>query len=389
MPTKLLPEGSIYRRKTTLCLTCNVRHAKTRDRERCEAAGHTLKERTSPIWWVSYRTPEGWKDESSRSAHKVDAQRLLRDRNGSVDRGTHHGRWSFAEAKKAALLDYKTNGRRSIDVFERRIVKHLEPVFGEMQLAEITTTAIREFQSARQEAGASNAEINRELDALSKMFRLAIQDGRIFAKPAIPKLKEPAARKHFVTDAEYLAVYHALEPHMRGIWQFLFLTGWRSTEALTLRWEHVGEAEIRFTGQTKADEPARTIAITPQLKALFESQRALQRGVSTPWVFSFVRGRKMAGRPISYNGFNKARKAAVRSNPSLRPDLIAHDNRRTAADRMVRVGIDEGTAMRMGGWKTPSVFRRYAITSAPTLQAAAAKLASVPLPKAAKGRKRR
>jgi integrase len=389
MPTKLLPEGSIYRRKTTLCLTCRTRLSKTAERERCEAAGHKLKERTSPIWWISFRTKDGWKDESTRSAHRVDAVRLLRDRNGSVDRGTHQGRWSFADAKRAALLDYKTNGRRSIDVFERHIVKHLEPVFGEMQLADITTTAIREFQAARQEAGASNAEINRELDALSKMFRLAIQDGHLFAKPHIPKLKEPPARKDFVTDDEYLAVYTALEPHMRGIWQFLFLTGWRSTEALGLRWEHVKDTEIRFTGSTKADEPARTIPITPHLRALFESQRALQQGVTTPWVFSFVRGKKMAGRPISYNGWNKARKTVVRANPKLRPNLIAHDNRRTAADRMVRVGIDEGTAMKLGGWKTPSVFRRYAIASDPTMQAAADKLAAVPLPKAGKGRKRR
>src|SRR5437764_477866 len=125
-----LPEGSIYRRKTTLCKTCgNKRLLKTKEREACEAAGHKLFDRVSPIWWVSYKSKDGWRDESSKSRDKIDAQRLLRDRKGAVDQGTHAGPFSFEDGKKAALLHYKLKGRRSIDVFERRLTKHLEPVF--------------------------------------------------------------------------------------------------------------------------------------------------------------------------------------------------------------------------------------------------------------------
>ena len=43
--------------------------------------------------------------------------------------------------------------------------------------------------------------------------------------------------------------------------------------------------------------------------------------------------------------------------------LIPHDFRRSAAKAARRAGVPESVIMAMGGWKTPSMFRRYAIVS--------------------------
>jgi integrase len=56
------------------------------------------------------------------------------------------------------------------------------------------------------------------------------------------------------------------------------------------------------------------------------------------------------------------------------PGLLFHDLRRTAARNLRRAGIAEGVIMKIGGWRTRSVFERYAIVSQTDIAEALKKL---------------
>ena len=54
------------------------------------------------------------------------------------------------------------------------------------------------------------------------------------------------------------------------------------------------------------------------------------------------------------------RTANVRARADV-PHRLMHDFRRTAARRFIRCGVSEHVAMKLGGWRDQSVFRRYNI----------------------------
>lgn len=74
----------------------------------------------------------------------------------------------------------------------------------------------------------------------------------------------------------------------------------------------------------------------------------------------------------------------------VRPRLIGrtpHDFRRTAARNLIRAGVAQHIVLRLCGWKTDAMFRRYAIVDEQDLRDAVAKLAGVETPQRDKTKK--
>ena len=69
-----------------------------------------------------------------------------------------------------------------------------------------------------------------------------------------------------------------------------------------------------------------------------------------------------------------SKRAGLWDKDTGRPTRLFHDLRRTGARNLVRAGVPEGVVMRIGGWKTRSVFERYNIVNTRDLHDAAAKL---------------
>src|SRR5215470_9777966 len=132
------------------------------------------------------------------------------------------------------------NRRRSLRTLKIRVEKHLRPAFGEDAISVITTARPRVYITHRQAQGASNATINRDLITLKRMLTLAVQGGKLTAKPYVPLLKERNVRRGFFEPEQFQRVKAGLPRHMQGIAAFACITGWRTpSEILPLEWAQV------------------------------------------------------------------------------------------------------------------------------------------------------
>src|SRR5438309_8290447 len=187
------------------------------------------------------------------------------------------------------------NRKRSLLDVERHVRLHLGPFFGRRRLAAITTADVRRYVLRRQEEGAKNATINRELAVLKRTFALAIAAGTLASRPHIALLREDNVRRGFFEAEDFASVRGRLPADLADFVSFLHVTGWRwRSEAARLRWTAVAfdAAEVRLEpGTTKTGE-GRVFPFTTELRALLERRRAVTQareralGRAVPHVFT-------------------------------------------------------------------------------------------------------
>jgi hypothetical protein len=169
-------------------------------------------------------------EETVHGARKQDAVDLLKIREGDVAKGLpvtpKSVRFKFDDAAKDLKSEYTVNNRRSVDELERRIDKHLTSYFTGRKMSSITAVDIRAYTAHRKQQGiqnakgerirdVSNAEINRELATLKRMFTLALQAEKISRSPYIPMLEERNTRKGFFELEQLAAVLRRLPTALR------------------------------------------------------------------------------------------------------------------------------------------------------------------------------
>src|SRR5258708_3698323 len=189
--------------------------------------------RRGRIWWIKYYRNGKPFRESSKSKNVWDARRRLRKREAEIATGNFIGpetqRVRFEELAQDFLNEYRANNRKSLVWAKRRTEQHLMPLFGGVRVVDITTDHVRAYTAKRQQQGASNGSINRELAALKRMFNLAaaMTPPKVVRVPYIPMLKECNVRKGFFEHSEYLALRRQLPDYLKSVLAFGDYTGAR------------------------------------------------------------------------------------------------------------------------------------------------------------------
>ncbi len=360
---------------------------------RPRGSGSIYLQNGSAVWWVKYyRNGKAYR-ESTHTTEKSKAQQFLRKRLAEITTGDFYGprceKILIDELAADLIRDYRINDRKSLPDVDARWRLHLKPFFGNFRAVDISSDLLSRYVDSRQQKGAKNATINRELAALKRMFYLARRTTppKVYRVPVFSMLREDNARKGFLEDQHYENLLGSnSELWFRSIVEVGKTYGWRISELLLMRVNQVDllSRTIRLEPGTTKNKDGREVTMTTRVYELLK----LCVHAKQPDDFLFTRTNGKPVREFRYAWWKAcvAAKLGVLSCPRCSKPvnaeahcdacnkgwsiarlryrgLIFHDLRRTAARNLRRAGVAEGVIMKIGGWRTRAVFERYAIVS--------------------------
>ena len=294
------------------------------------------RRKDSSVWWMSLTVSGKQIRESTETSDKAVAKIRLAERLTGKETPA---KGTVGTLLDGLILDYEINDY-DLRFAHQWVDNHLRPWFGDMQIASVTKSAIREFQAAKTKK-LSNASVNRCVALLKRSFNIAE-----IPFPKIEMLKEDNIRRGFIEPENFWAIYENLPEHAKPVILLCYETGTRINEALNIRWNQLDfmHGLIRLD-ETKNDD-SRTIPISKMMAFML---KRLQR--INEFVFTY-QGRHL--RSIR-TGWQKTCKELGEKYEHL----LVHDLRRSAIRNMVRSGVSEKIAMRISGHRSRSVFDRY------------------------------
>jgi integrase len=255
------------------------------------------------VWWYKFNwngetIRESTKQSNKRVAEQMEATHktsLAKGEVGLRDRKPTQTLREFAEsdflpfvrstfAAKPKTLKYYEYGAKSLLAFERIADARLDTITGE---------TIGAFIAKRRDSGLEVSSVNRELQALRRMFHLAEEWGKV--QKALPTVRMVPGEKHRerVLTAEEENLYfraagsEAMEQHadprlLADVARILLDCGLRPEECFRLKPENVaeGKLEIHFG---KTDNARRRIPMTPNVQAILEMR--LTKAGGGAWLF--------------------------------------------------------------------------------------------------------
>ena len=290
----------------------------------------------------------------------------------------------LSEALQGRILKASGTAKKAstLIVDKGRIERHIKPVLGHYPVGSValsdvdrllhdvangkTKAKIKTGKRGLANVRGGKTAANRVAGLLGAIFTFAVRQGMRPDNP-VRGLQRFAdiKRERRLSDAEYRALGAGLQKAEGLVWppalaviRFLALTGWRSGEALGLRWEEIDvERRTARLADTKSDQSVR-----PLSRPACDILAGLPRNGDL--VFTSTRG------DIAMSGFRKIWKK-VGSLGGLPADITAHTLRHSFASLAADLGYSDSTIGAAIGHKGRSVTSRYVHSADAVLIAAA------------------
>ena len=209
---------------------------------RARGTGSVHRRPGRAAWYIKYYDQHGRPHrESSGSAVRADAERLLRRRLGEVAEGRclvgrERERTTFDDLERLIVDDYRMRGRKSLDSVQQSFRALRRGGLGGRRACDIGYDDLVRYAAER---GSARATIRRELALLHRALVLAHRAGRLAAVPPFPTITVDNARSGFFESEQWQSIPAHLPLHLQDVGDFAYLTGWRVMEIFGLRWADV------------------------------------------------------------------------------------------------------------------------------------------------------
>lgn len=227
---------------------------------------------------------------------KRDAEAYLSTVRTDMERGT----WVNPIAGKVTLREYSTKWLeqrpdlrpRTVELYEGELRLHILPVLGDLELAKLTPTKVRDWHSALLKADKpGNTTVAKCYRLLHAILNTAVADELLVRNPCVIKGagQEKAPERPIASIPQVFEIADTIEPRFRAMVLVGAFVGLRLGEMLALTRERVdllhGRIKVveqyqelkdgtHILGPPKSDAGVRTVAIPAMLKPELETHLA-------------------------------------------------------------------------------------------------------------------
>jgi len=238
---------------------------------------------------------------------------------------------------------------------DKGLRKHLEPVFGNIVLTDITPRQINDYKVRRRQEGASPRTVNYELIMMGHAFNLALREWEWVKENPVSKVRKEKVNnfiERWLTFEEEAKLVKASPKWLQEIIVFAIHTGFRESEILDLTWKQVDFNRRTITLYEQKNKSIDTLPVNQTALQVLKERYESTGGASLR-VFLNECGKRIFAQNLIRSFHGAIKKAGIER-------LRFHDLRHTFATRLVQNGVDLYRVQKLGRWKTTSMIMRYA-----------------------------
>lgn len=227
----------------------------------------------------------------------------------------------------------------------------------ERRLDEITGEHIADFAAHRQAEGLRTSSVNRSLQLLRRVLRLAVEWGVIGSAPKVKLLRGEQHRERVVGPEEEARYLVAAPEPVASVAAVLVDTGLRPEECFRLRWEAISWLNGRYGtllvthGKTAAAR--RLLPMTTRVRAILEARWQAAGKPEEGWTWPApTRSGHIEPSTLKKQHYRALRESKVRP-------FVLYSLRHTFLTRLAMSGCDAWTLARIAGHSSIAISSRY------------------------------